>query len=435
MENDIIHTLFLVFAGLFTFLCCIISGSHIINHLTNYNKPSHQKLIIRILLISPIYAVDSWLSLYTKRYYWGLFIIIARDCYEAYVLYSFFKLLCCYLGGEEAIIALLQRKERHYILFPLCCISFLPGKRFYIICLQFILQYAIIKPINAIIAAILFVFDKYEDANFALDEGYIYTTIINNISVFLALYFLVNFYEVFKEELSAHRPVLKFLIIKGILFFIFWQSVFIHIFIWFDLMPSAERYSSAQIGYFVNDFLVCFEMFLASIAQAIAFTHYDYLLTSCSKDNLITSNSKGGFVSFVKDVGYNIKRYKSDLVSGVVDVHKDKDIVLDTIKSVKHSRSKSRRNKYHNFVDLTTPNESLDPNDYADEDEDNLDNLKININHNNNNSLLEPLDEDNNNNSSFFKIQPISNNNGANINDNITINDESNGAILFTNNQ
>lgn len=48
-------------------------------------------------------------------------------------------------------------------------------------------------------------------------------TIILNISVSLALYSLVIFYHVFAKELAPHKPLSKFLCIKGIVFFCFWQ--------------------------------------------------------------------------------------------------------------------------------------------------------------------------------------------------------------------
>lgn len=48
-------------------------------------------------------------------------------------------------------------------------------------------------------------------------------TIVLNISVSLALYSLVIFYHVFAKELAPHKPLSKFLCIKGIVFFCFWQ--------------------------------------------------------------------------------------------------------------------------------------------------------------------------------------------------------------------
>lgn len=48
-------------------------------------------------------------------------------------------------------------------------------------------------------------------------------TIILNISVTLALYTLLIFYHVFDKELAPHKPLAKFLCVKGIVFFCFWQ--------------------------------------------------------------------------------------------------------------------------------------------------------------------------------------------------------------------
>lgn len=52
-------------------------------------------------------------------------------------------------------------------------------------------------------------------------------TIILNISVTLALYSLIVFYHVFAKELAPHKPLAKFLCIKGIVFFCFWQVIII----------------------------------------------------------------------------------------------------------------------------------------------------------------------------------------------------------------
>ena len=49
-------------------------------------------------------------------------------------------------------------------------------------------------------------------------------TIIYNISVTLALYALVLFYVATKDILRPHDPVLKFFMVKAIIFASFWQG-------------------------------------------------------------------------------------------------------------------------------------------------------------------------------------------------------------------
>ena len=48
-------------------------------HLKYYTVPSHQVLIIRIVIMVPIYSFCSWLSLVLYDY--ALYIDLVRDCY------------------------------------------------------------------------------------------------------------------------------------------------------------------------------------------------------------------------------------------------------------------------------------------------------------------------------------------------------------------
>lgn len=57
-----------------------------------------------------------------------------------------------------------------------------------------------------------------------MDGGYLYATIIYNISVSLALYGLYLFYFATKELLTPFEPVLKFCTIKSVIFLSFWQG-------------------------------------------------------------------------------------------------------------------------------------------------------------------------------------------------------------------
>ena len=47
--------------------------------------------------------------------------------------------------------------------------------------------------------------------------------IVFNISIYLAIYALLQFFHTFSEELAPHHPLAKFLCIKGVVFFAFWQ--------------------------------------------------------------------------------------------------------------------------------------------------------------------------------------------------------------------
>jgi len=55
-------------------------------------------------------------------------------------------------------------------------------------------------------------------------KGYLYITIVYNISISLALYALFLFYFATKHILKPYDPVLKFLTIKSVIFLSFWQG-------------------------------------------------------------------------------------------------------------------------------------------------------------------------------------------------------------------
>lgn len=55
-------------------------------------------------------------------------------------------------------------------------------------------------------------------------SGYLYVTIIYNVSVSLSLYALFLFYFATRDLLSPYSPVLKFFMVKSVIFLSFWQG-------------------------------------------------------------------------------------------------------------------------------------------------------------------------------------------------------------------
>ena len=126
-----------------------------------------------------------------------------------------------------------------------------------------------IKPITSVLAIVL---DKYElfcDGTYNLHCGFPWLAFINNISVSLSLYFLVLFYKATEERLAPYRPLNKFVTVKAVLFFSFWQSCLFQIFTSLDLF-------SRDTGNVVLNLIITVEMVFAAIAQSYAFTYKDF---------------------------------------------------------------------------------------------------------------------------------------------------------------
>lgn len=272
-------------AGTFAFAAILITCHQIYLHLRYYTCPSEQRWIVRILFIVPIYSFTSFLSLmfFSNDNYYVYFDSV-RDCYEAFVIYNFLSLCYEYLGGESSIMSEIRGKPiKSSWLWCTCCLA---GRQYTIgflrFCKQATLQFCLIKPVMALITLILQAFNLYKDGNFSPTSGYLYITIIYNISVSLALYALFLFYQATREMLSAYDPVWKFLTVKSVIFLSFWQGVVLAILehagaispIFSKQGEEVEGVGTVSAGY--QNLFICIEMFFASIALRFAFPHGIY---------------------------------------------------------------------------------------------------------------------------------------------------------------
>uniref|UniRef100_A0AAZ3SSD4 Transmembrane protein 184a n=1 Tax=Oncorhynchus tshawytscha TaxID=74940 RepID=A0AAZ3SSD4_ONCTS len=267
-------------SGIFVWSALLLTCHQIYTHLRSYTVPNEQRYIIRILFIVPIYAFDSWLSLLfisNDQYY--VYFDSVRDCYEAFVIYNFLSLSFEYLGGESAIMSEIRGKSiESSCMYGTCClggISYSIG--FLRFCKQATLQFCVVKPIMAVITILLQAFGKYHDGDFNVNGGYLYITIIYNISVSLALYALFLFFFATSDLLRPYEPVLKFLTIKSVIFLSFWQGMVLAILERCGVIPNALFIDGQEVGAGTvaagwQNFITCIEMFFAAIALRYAFT-------------------------------------------------------------------------------------------------------------------------------------------------------------------
>jgi len=266
-------------AGACTWAAILITCHQIYEYLRFYNNPAEQRWIVRILFIVPVYAFQSWISLlFFSHDNLYVYFNAVRDCYEAFVIYNFLCLCYEYLGGEGNIMSEIRGKpiKGDWATGPLCRgqsynIGFL---RF---CKQGTLQFCIIKSIMAFIVIILQLSNLYHDGNWSLADGYIYTMLIYNFSVSVALYALFLFYFATKDLLRPYEPVLKFCTIKSVIFLSYWQGFLLAVLekagtiepILSDDGTTKTRSGTVSAGY--QNFLICIEMFFAAIALRYAF--------------------------------------------------------------------------------------------------------------------------------------------------------------------
>jgi hypothetical protein len=91
---------------------------------------------------------------------------------------------------------------------------------------------------------------------------------------------MIFFYYATKNELGPIRPVGKFLSVKAMVFFTWWQSVGISLLYQMDMIPhyhAKEEWTSEDVAKGLQDYLICIEMFLFAIVHVFVFPHTDYL--------------------------------------------------------------------------------------------------------------------------------------------------------------
>lgn len=166
-----------------------------------------------------------------------------RDLYEAFVIYAFLQLLITYLGGERELLLRLRGRPLIPHLFPVNI--FLspmdPSDPWTLLNLKRgVLQYVQVKPLLVFATAISKWTGTYHEGDFAVTSGYTWVTAAYNISICLSLYCLGMFWVAVNNDLKPFRPVPKFLCVKGILFFSFWQSVGISFLVSIGIITKGE---------------------------------------------------------------------------------------------------------------------------------------------------------------------------------------------------
>lgn len=283
-------------SGAFVLITVAMSTKLIYNHLTNWYMPDVQKYVVRILWMVPIYSVQSWLSL--RFHTASIYFDTVRDFYEAYVIQSFLYYLMELLGGEDTLRLILEDKDRHYgdhpPVPPWIFASWEMGEEFMLKCKHGVIQYVIAKTLATLATAILEPIGLFNEGEFDWTKGYIYISTIINFSQMWALYCLVKFYHATSENLRHPvnwHPMGKFLCIKGVVFFTWWQGALIAALKNKGLIKNIGKWDKDDVANGLQDYLICIEMFCFAIAHAFTFTHTEYLPNREGGDHNTSSNS------------------------------------------------------------------------------------------------------------------------------------------------
>ncbi|KAI8322000.1 DUF300-domain-containing protein [Martensiomyces pterosporus] len=226
----------------------------------------------------PIYALTAWASLISVES--AYYLDTLRDVYEAFVIYCFVSLLIAYFGGERAFLLAMHDRNPTPLFWPASLLRKdldLSDPYDYLFLKRGILQYVLVKPVLAAATMLMKSLGVYHDGNWGLADGYLWTQLVYNMSVSLSLYCLVVFYMATREALSQWNPLPKFLCVKAIVFFSYWQGLGISIMVGLGLIHDTSTLSADHIATFLQSWLICLEMIGGAFGHWISFSHLDYV--------------------------------------------------------------------------------------------------------------------------------------------------------------
>ncbi|EON64443.1 hypothetical protein W97_03674 [Coniosporium apollinis CBS 100218] len=260
----------------------------IYQHATHYLRPWEQKHIIRILLVVPIYAVVSFLSILKFRY--AIYLEVLRDCYEAFAIASFFTLLAHYvapnLHDQKEYFRELNPKNW---IWPINWLQACTGGRkkgpfrrpqsgltWFNIIWFCVFQYCLIRVACTVVSVFTQMTGLYCDSSLSPHFAHLWIFIVESISVAIAMLCLVQFYVQLKQDLASHYPFLKLLSIKLVVFLCFWQRQIIDFLIARGAIEPSKKlgYPDIQVG--IPGVLVCIEMAGFATIHLFAFSWREY---------------------------------------------------------------------------------------------------------------------------------------------------------------
>lgn len=269
-------------------IAVLTSISLILQHRRWYATPSEQMLIILIILMVPIFAINSFVGLWYLRdskasgvaietEYVDTLLDGFKECWEAVTIWAFLNLMYAYVGitASHLVPPKLKGKVLHQVppfswfmadpVFDQATATRLDG---------WTRQFVVARPILSALTIAAQAYGVYE-------EMYVWLpiTIAANISVTLAVNSLLLFYHAFEHELDQgnQHPLAKFLCIKGVVFFAFWQGIVLQVLVHYGVVNTGKFFTSAQKSTAIQDMLVCVEMGLIFAPLHIyAFSPKDY---------------------------------------------------------------------------------------------------------------------------------------------------------------
>ncbi|KAI0690362.1 organic solute transporter Ostalpha-domain-containing protein [Cytidiella melzeri] len=278
------HRIGWVVAGACAAATVAISLVNVLQHCLHYTNRPQQRQILRIIYMPPVYAVISFFSYRYFRDY--TYYDLIETAYESVTLSAFLMLLIEFVASTASgndVKNAIARKDKKALPIPLCFWRYRPTKAYFMYTVKWsVLQYVIVRPALSIVGIIAQRKGVLcESGSWSFKTAKAYITLFDAISISIALYGLFVFYGLTKDELVGKKPLAKFLSIKLIVMFTFYQSFVVSCIEIKDANATCVAtayWTEANIADGLNALAICIEMVLFSALMLWAYSYHDYII-------------------------------------------------------------------------------------------------------------------------------------------------------------
>lgn len=229
----------------------------------------------------PVYAIISFLSYRFFRDY--TYYSLIEVAYEAVTLSAFMMLLIEYVATTAAGHAAenaIARKDKTPLPFPFCFWRYRPTKAYFMYTIKWsVLQYVVVRPGVSIAGIVCEYYGVLcPSGPYSIYYAEVYLEAIDFVSITVALYGLFIFYGLTHAELQGRRPLAKFLAIKLIVMFTFYQSFVFSALESHGIIKATDYWTSTNIANGLNALAICIEMVFFAAFMMWAYTWKEYTL-------------------------------------------------------------------------------------------------------------------------------------------------------------
>ncbi|CAE6489336.1 unnamed protein product [Rhizoctonia solani] len=295
-----------IVSGIFVLITFIITYANVAGHARNYRAPREQRQIIRIIYMPLVYGGISWLSYRFIDHY--VYLSLVYIVYEAFALSAFLYLMIQYVSNAAATSSIqeaLAKKDKTKLPPPWCCFRYRPTKTSFIHMVKWLVfQFVIIRPSVSVISIILHALGVLCPSTMSPAHPNLWLTLIDLLSMVTAMYGLLLFYTLTRQELHGHRPLLKFAIIKIIVALSVTQEFVFKLLHTSDTIKPTANWSGTEVADGLNAFALTIEMTFISVIMLGAYSASEYSISGRPRGTatqaIVDSINFGDFISEMK---------------------------------------------------------------------------------------------------------------------------------------